>query len=122
MPDRKDLAGREAGNYRLIQRIGSGSFAEVYLGEHIYLRSYAAIKLLHAALDPAAAQNFRREARILRKLRHSNIISLLDFGVDEQGQPYLIMDYAPGGSLRSCYPKGTCVPLADILKYVNEAA
>jgi serine/threonine protein kinase/WD40 repeat protein len=123
MPDRDDLAGKHIGNYRIIRRIGSGGFAEVYLGQQLYLNSLAAIKLLHATLDPRSAENFRREARILSKLRHPHIISLFDFGVEpEHGQPYLIMDYAPGGSLRERYPTGRRVSLTEIVKAVDQAA
>ncbi len=42
--------GQRLGNYRLIRWLGKGAFAEVYLGEHLYLKNYAAIKILLAAL------------------------------------------------------------------------
>jgi eukaryotic-like serine/threonine-protein kinase len=43
MPNRE---GQQLGNYRLVRLLGQGAFAEVYLGEHIYLKSYAALKVL----------------------------------------------------------------------------
>ena len=45
-----DHAGRQLGNYRLTRLLGQGGFADVYLGEHIYLKTLAAIKVLHTQL------------------------------------------------------------------------
>ena len=46
-----DRVGQRLGNYRLVRKIGQGGFAEVYLGQHIYLETFAAIKVLHARLE-----------------------------------------------------------------------
>ena len=46
-----DYLGKQFGNYRLVQLLGQGSFAAVYLGEHCYLKSYAALKVLHVSLS-----------------------------------------------------------------------
>jgi len=54
--------GQRLGNYRLQRFLGKGSFAEVYLGEHIYLRNYAAIKLLRNSLNEKEEQLFLSEA------------------------------------------------------------
>ena len=55
--------GQQMGNYRLTALLGQGGFAEVYLGEHIYLETTAAIKVLHTQLDSDEAEAFRQEAR-----------------------------------------------------------
>jgi serine/threonine protein kinase len=74
--------------------LGQGGCAEVYLGKHRYLNSYAALKVLHARLHSGDEQKFLAEAQTLVNLRHPNIVHLLDFGI-ENGTPVLIMDYAP---------------------------
>src|SRR5690242_9106495 len=102
--------GQQFGNYRLVRLLGRGSFAEVYLGEQIYLGTQAAMKLLHTHLaSPSDVEAFRVEARTVATLVHPSIVRVLDFGVQE-GTPYLVMDYAPNGSLRQALPGG--VPLA----------
>src|ERR1700724_4755532 len=94
-----DGAARQLGNYRLLQLIAEGGFAEVYLGVHIHLNTLAAIKVLHAQLDSNDLEEFRKEARIVARLRHSHIVSIHDFDVKD-GMPFLVMDYAPNGTLR----------------------
>jgi eukaryotic-like serine/threonine-protein kinase len=47
MPDQLDRIGQRLGNYRLIRLLGQGGFAEVYPGEHLHLKTQAAVKLLH---------------------------------------------------------------------------
>lgn len=100
---------------------GTGGFAEVYLGEHIYLKSYAALKVLHTVLTHEEQQAFIKEAQTLVHLQHPNIVHLLDFSVQE-GIPFLIMDYAPGGNLRQRHPRGERLPLATIVPYVQQIA
>ena len=58
-----DRVGQQLGNYRLISLLGRGSFAEVYLGEHVYLETQAAIKVLHTQLANADIEPFRLEAK-----------------------------------------------------------
>jgi eukaryotic-like serine/threonine-protein kinase len=53
-----DRVGQQLGNYRLIRKLGRGGFAEVYLGEHIRLNTYAAVKVLQTQLASEDAGNY----------------------------------------------------------------
>jgi serine/threonine protein kinase len=115
-----DRLGQQLGNYRLVKLLGTGGFAEVYLGQHVHLASkQAAIKILH--LLDVDAHEFQAEAETTEQLVHPHIVRLLDFAL-EQGTPFLVLDYAPGGSLRTRHPKGSIVPLATVEAYLNELA
>ncbi len=74
-----NLVNRRLGNYRLMQRLGRGGFAEVYLGEHIHLRTLVAVKVLLAQLTQEAVETFRREAQTIARLRHPSIVQVHDF-------------------------------------------
>jgi WD40 repeat protein/predicted Ser/Thr protein kinase len=116
-----DLVGQQFGNYRLQRLLGEGGFSQVYLGEHIHLGSLAAIKVLHNRLGQEDQENFRSEARTIVRLKHPNIVRLLEFGI-EGSTPFLVMDYAPGGTLRQRHPRSQPLPLATILPYVRNVA
>ena len=90
-----DLSGQQLGNYRLRRLLGQGGFAEVYLGEHVYLNTQAAIKVLHAQLTNDMSVHFLSEAQTIAGLRHPHIVLVLDFGVESM-IPFLVMEYAPG--------------------------
>ena len=115
-----DLTGQQFGKYRLIRRLGSGGFASVYLGQHVLIDTLqAAVKLL----DPTKVdvQQFPYEANTTAALVHPHIVRLLDFDI-QQGTPFLVLDYAPHGSLRDRHPKGTLLPLTTIVPYVKDIA
>src|SRR6266700_823156 len=92
-----DWTGRQLGNYRLRSLLGHGGFAEVYLGEHIYLETQAAIKVLHTQLASTDIEQFRIEARTIAHLIHPHIVRVLEFGVEGR-TPFLVMDYAPNAA------------------------
>ncbi|HLI87150.1 MAG TPA: protein kinase [Ktedonobacteraceae bacterium] len=118
MPDRE---GQRLGNYRLIRLLGKGAFAEVYLGEHLYLKNYAAIKLLLTSINEKDEQSFFSEAQTLAQLSHPNIVRIRDFAV-MRGIPFLAMDYAPGGMLRQRHPRGSCLSLDLTVTYIKQIA
>jgi eukaryotic-like serine/threonine-protein kinase len=105
-----DRVGQHLGNYRLLRLLGHGGFADVYLGEHIYLQRLAALKLQHTRLSEEETARFLTEARTLASLSHPHIVRVLDFALHE-GFPFLVMEYAPGGSLRQRHPAGSRLPL-----------
>lgn len=109
------------GNYRLLQLLGQGGFADVYLGEHIYLKTSAAIKVMRVLLSSDALPPFLAEARTIASLRHPHIVVVHDFGIDHE-VPFLVMGYAPYGSLRLLHPIGSRVPLAMVALYVRQMA
>src|SRR5205085_1875095 len=113
--------GEQLGNYRLIRLLGKGGYAEVYLGEHIYLNSQAAIKVLSMQLAMEDREHFLSEARTLVHLIHPHIVRVLDFGVQDD-TPFLVMDFAPNGTLRQRHRRGTIVPLVTVVDYVKQVA
>ncbi len=96
-----DLIGQEIGNYRLITRLASGGFGNVYLAQHTLLpERKVAIKLLHTFLSSQEERDqFLQEARFLEQLKHPHILPLIDVGVSDN-LPYLVTEFAAGGSLR----------------------
>src|SRR5947209_3285083 len=116
-----DRLGQQLGNYRILRELGRGGFADVYLGEHIYLKSHAALKILHTSLTENEVARFLSEAQTLVRLRHRHIVRVLEF-VIEQGAPVLMMDYAPGGTLKQLYPRGAPVPLVTVITHVKQVA
>jgi serine/threonine protein kinase/tetratricopeptide (TPR) repeat protein len=117
----RDRVGQQLGNYRLLRLLGRGGFAEVYLGEHRYLKSHAALKVLRTQLTDEDAHQFVQEAQLLASLSHPHIVRILDFAVQE-GMPFLVMEYAPGGTLRTRHPKQTQLTLEMIVAYVSQVA
>jgi predicted ATPase/class 3 adenylate cyclase len=116
-----DRLGQQFGNYRLVSLLGQGGYAAVYLGQHLRLNLQAAIKVLHTHLTGQEASHFQQEAETIAALMHPAIVRILDFDV-QQGVPFLIMDYAPNGSLRQYYPKGSLVPSPQIVSSVKQVA
>src|SRR5437660_1048930 len=121
MADSTDRTGQLLGNYRILRLLGQGGFADVYLGEHIHLNSQAAIKVLQVRLVGSALEQFRQEGRTIARLIHPNIVRVFDFGVDDD-TPFLVMDYAPNGTLRQRYPRGTVLSPATILPHFLQIA
>lgn len=116
-----DRAGQLLGNYRLKRLLAEGGFGDVYLGEHIHLGTQAAIKVLKAQLVHEDIEQFRSEARTIARLIHPHIVRILEFGIEDNA-PFLVMDYAPNGTLRQRYPKGSIVPLPLVVSYVKQIA
>jgi len=85
------------------------------------LKTLAAVKLLYGRLTAQDIEAFTNEAKTLAALKHPHILRVLDFGF-AQALPFLVMDYAPGGTLRERHPSGTRVPLAKIISYVKQIA
>ena len=116
-----DRIGQQFGSYRLIRLLGRGGFAEVYLGEHVRLHNYGAVKLLNTSVTDNDAESFQREAHTIARLLHPHIVRVFDYDIAD-GMPFLIMDYAPNGTLRNAYPKGTRVPVNIIVSHVLQVA
>lgn len=101
---------RKLGPYRLLEVIGRGGMGEVFLAERAddQYEKKVAIKLLRPGFHAAEMiSRFMRERQILARLEHPNIATLLDGGVDEDGRPYLVMQYVPGEPITSyCERRG----------------
>jgi hypothetical protein len=91
---------KRIGKYEIIEEIGHGGFAVVYKARDPDLDHVVALKLLHTAYteQPDVVQRFLGEAQQVVKLRHNGVVRVYDVG-EHQGQPYIAMEYLPGGSL-----------------------
>ncbi len=115
-------AGQQFGAYQLTSLLAESSTAQIYRGEQRYSHINVAIKLLRRLLaTPEEIDAFRAEARALARLIHPHIVRTLGFDVHEQ-RGFLVMDYAPGGTLRQRHPGGAVLTLETILPHVKQAA
>ncbi len=78
-------------------------------------------KVFKTQLTLDKMKDFINEARGMR-LRHPNIVELLDFGIADENTPYLVMTLAPHGTLLQRHPRGTLLPLASVVSYIKQVA
>lgn len=116
-----DRSGQQLGHYKLIRFIGRGGSADVYLARNMNLRSLCAIKILRTPLMHKGQRKFLEEARLAATLEHDHIVRVLDFDV-QNGVPFIVMSYAPHGSLRNYYPRGTKLSFSTILTNLEQIA
>ena len=99
--------GENIGPYRIIEQLGQGGMATVYKAYHASLDRYVAIKALHPAFneDTTFEARFQREARVVARLEHPNIVPVYDYAEHEK-RPYLVMKYIEGDTLKARIGKG----------------
>ncbi|MBV8758694.1 MAG: serine/threonine protein kinase [Deltaproteobacteria bacterium] len=97
--------------YKILDVMAAGSMGAVYKAERVPVGKIVAIKFLHAsfASDSEFQARFERETRVMSKLSHPNCVSVVDFGV-WQDEPYLVMDFVAGTTLRQLIDKGPLLP------------
>jgi len=99
--------GENIGPYRIVEQLGQGGMATVYKAYHASLDRYVALKALHPAFneDKSFASRFQREARVVAKLEHPNIVPIYDYA-EHEGRPYLVMKYIEGDTLKARLNQG----------------
>ena len=121
---------RKIGAYEIVAQIGTGGMATVYKGYQPRLDRYVAVKVMHKNLseDPSFRARFEREARIVARLDHPNIVPVYDFD-DRDGETYLVMKCVEGLTLKQLLRQGTLSPeeilevlspIADALTYAHK--
>ena len=111
-----------AERYELLELIGQGGMADVYLAKDIILNRTIAIKILRTSLakDPIYVTRFQREASAAAALSHKNIVEIYDVGEDDD-KYYIVMEYVPGTTLKELILKRGAlhyVEAIDIMKQV----
>lgn len=124
-----EVFGKKLGQYILLEQLGEGGMAKVYNALDTRAESSVAIKVILPSKRTSGVfiQQFELEAKALANLTHTNIVKVLNYGV-EAGQPYLVMEYVPGGTLKEAMrhklPWQTAAailaPIARALDYVHE--
>ncbi|MDO8755476.1 MAG: protein kinase, partial [Anaerolineales bacterium] len=126
------LIGQNFGRYQILELLGEGGMATVYKAFDTRLEREVAIKVIRRDAFPAEEigmllERFEREAKLLGRLSHPNIVGVIDYG-EFEGQPYLVMVYVPGGTLKQLLGNPMpwqeavrlLLPIARALEYVHD--
>ena len=121
--------GTDIGRYHILEQLGEGGMAVVYKAYDTQLEREVALKVLRSGQgsNDKFIKRFKLEARALAKLNHPNIVKILDYG-EQDGLPYLVMEYVPGQTLKQKIGKpmdykqaaAILAPIADALAYAHE--
>ncbi len=112
------------GRYQVLSEIARGSMARVYEAEQVSVHRKVALKVINRefAKDNQALARFRREASILAKIAHPNIVTVHDIGTTATGEPYLVMEYVSGRSLSDIIREQGRVPLEQAVSLLLQIA
>jgi serine/threonine protein kinase len=120
-----DLVGRfVAGKYRVERLIGSGGMGTVWEGQHTTLGTRVAIKFIKPAFaeNPEARARFEIEARAAAKLQTKHAVHVFDYGVSEDGLPYIVMEFLEGESLSETIMRRGVLTAAETANIIAQAA
>lgn len=117
------LVGRIlAGNYLLVEAVGSGGMGRVYRAEQRMLKRTVAVKIIHPSLlgDSTAAARFINEARATSQLRHPNVVGIIDFGKTDDERPFIVMEFLRGRRLDHVVRETGLLPLRRVVDVVRQ--
>lgn len=108
------------GKYRLEEPIGRGGMASVWRATHTTLESSVAVKFLETfgTSREKMAKRFLREARLAGGLKHRHVVHILDYGVMDDGQPFMVMELLEGTSLADRFENGPPLPEVELFEIV----
>jgi len=114
--------GQVVGAYSIERRLGSGGMAVVYAAQHNKLKRTVALKMMHAGIqdEPELLARFQREARVVAKLDHPQIVPIYDFD-EYHGTPYIVMKLVEGRTLKWHLLK-RALPLAEVDRVCSAVA
>jgi serine/threonine protein kinase len=114
--------GQNVGPYRVTDQLGAGGMANVYKAYHARLDRFVSLKVMHQSFleDPTFRARFEREAQIVAKLSHANIVPVYDFS-DHEGQPYLVLKYIEGKTLKAVMADDK-MPISEIVRIMSAIA
>lgn len=107
-----------AGKYRLVEPLGTTE--TVWKAIHETLQTAVAVKLVHRARGEDATKRFLAEAKAAGAVRHHNVVDIIDFGTTESGEPYMVLEYLVGETLRQRLvrePPPSATEIADIVAH-----
>ncbi|MDP9267521.1 MAG: protein kinase [Acidobacteriota bacterium] len=110
--------------YQILEKIGAGGMAVVYLAKHLAFNELRAIKVVNSRLldDENFLRRFRSEAIITRKLQHPNAVRVDDLDSTEDGRPFMVMEYVHGKDLRHLIQNTGPLPIRRSLTIARQAA
>jgi len=119
-----NLIDQSLGRYHILEQLGQGGMAVVYKAYDTLLERDVAIKVIRVdqfapSVLEQVLKRFEREAKALAKLSHPNIVHVHDYG-EYEGAPYLVMEYLPGGVLKS--KLGTAMPWREAIRILHPIA
>ena len=111
-----------AGKYRIEERLNEGGMGTVYRATHVLMEKTVAIKVLRPALaaDEKIVARFSREARAASRISHPNALSVTDFGEDENGVVFLVMEFLSGRTLKQLIRDEGPLPLTRVVEIVRQ--
>ena len=111
------------GKYRILSLLGSGGMGHVYVAENVALGKRVAIKFLHvgAQADDSSLARFQREARAMCAVESDHVVSVFDWGHDEAGAPFIVMELLDGRDLSARIVQFGRLPVEEALHFAVEA-
>jgi eukaryotic-like serine/threonine-protein kinase len=111
-----------AGKYRIDARLNEGGMGTVYRGTHVLMEKTVAIKVLRGALaaDEKIVARFSREARAASRISHPHALTVTDFGEDESGHVFLVMEFLSGKTLKQVIRDDGPLPLARVVEITRQ--
>lgn len=131
VPPKPEELAEHFSDFEILELLGHGGMGAVYKARHLRHDRIVALKILplEFATDPVLSERFLREARVLAKISHPNILLLFDFG-EANGVPYLCMEFVDGINLRKAIHSKTFAPsqairiitqICEALQYAHDS-
>ena len=108
-----------ADKYLVGEKLGSGGIGSVFKAKHILMDRYVALKRIRPELseDRLAVRNFHREAMAIANLHHKNIVEVYDFGIGENNEAFMVMEYVAGTNLADILQSEHRLPLERVVHF-----
>ncbi len=122
--EKDEFLGTRIREYEILELVGKGGMGAVYRARHLYLDEERAIKVVHSrfADDQKFVDRFIREARMLVRLRHPNLVGFFEFGTLTENTFFMVLEFIRGESVLTRIQRDKRISINDSIRIIREAA